>query len=542
MASSIEGLPSELLYKICEYLGPGSHGVIRRRSMDIPSFRLTCGTFAVIGRKALMQTIHFVTTEESLSRLKSISESPKLAPLVRTLVWEVHRLYHYGSMEEWARHTQNVDEGVVKLDGSMAHSAPKLLVQDAWDRYSKIHSFQQLSHESSLEVILPGFTNLDSLHFRSESYREWHGPSCQNHYGKTMLAPSWNDFDVDYGASEFDGLLNAAVITQKPLKQIQSEHLSYTFFQACSMNKYQSRPQMLADSLGRLTKLRLVICLDEGTIMEDNNDFFSDIEETCGATIAKAGLSKFLEEVPSLTSLDLQFKHIAISHYIGDDEQIPPAGLHLEDVLSSNRWSSLRALSLSWFRTDSKSLIRLLDNHASTLESVCLGKVHLHDSNWATMFDSIQSLKIDELRFVDWFSSSWPQEIFHVDVMIRKNEGFKFATRGLAFGTVQLWTSHTLSRLLTGHDSHEYEQDDEITACVDYWLRGDGRRRLETYWLAGEAKLWATAEDGAWIEQVNHGHFKIDSRKQNVNQGQGTSLRFGEFIQNTEWKQDYGIE
>ena len=573
MASPIENLPHELLYKICEHLGQESQDVNgRHKSGDIPIFRQTCRLFAAIGLELLMQTIHFVTTEESLSRLQLISEDSHLAPLVRTLVWEVHKLPYYDSTEEWIRSATLEDlardggsstdqfgtaEGgifQVHQHGDVVYGtflAPMHLALAAWHRYCKIFAFQQLTgihffqllgENFRLEECLLAFTNLDSFHFRMDSpvgLRGWRGPSCHNRYKETMLAPAWSDYNVNYGALEMHALLDATMVAKKPLKEIKSDQLSYRFFSLLRYRKeHSSQPNAFTDQISNLRKLQLVICLDEGSENNGQNSVFTGIDSTEGGIGIRAGLVEFLERLPDLNTLSLHFEHqasrLCLPH---NKEGIPPAGLHLTEVLGPIRWRNLRVLSLSWIRTDRKSLSLVLMRHAVTLESLCLSKIHLIDGNWKALFDRIHKLQFNEVRYSRWFSSEDPQEIFHVNATIKKGEGIQFTTPGLAFGAVQLFTPHTLGRLLTGQ---KYEYDDETTACVDYWLRGDGRMRLETYWNIVDKGLWPESES------VEDGHFRIDARGPYASQGQGNSLRFGRYIENLEWKwpyyQERGVE
>ena len=550
MASLIERMPSELLYKICEYLdeeSPSVRNLLPDNSKDISSFRSTCKTFAVIGLKELMRTINFVTAPKSFLNLRTIANNPKLAPKVRTIEWEVHRLRHFSSVDEWKTYVKNGHrvQGYVGNSEEVEASRDRLydffalpdcVIQYAWNQYGRIRLFQQVFlHKIPLELLLSGFTNLESFHFLTEGMERdcnWHGPSCHNHYRQTLLQPNRSDFSVDYGAAEMYSLVNAAAITRKPLKEIQHDHLAYTFFQLYRNDESLSRPHALADSLGNLSTLHLVICLDDGLLYVPGEGDLTDVDRSDGAKAVKAGLLRFLQELPRLNDLALQFRHKDNIYYFDEDDddfdfdlEVPPAGLHLNDVLGSIRWPSLRMLNLSWIRFESKSLVDFLENHASTLDSVCLSKMHLLDDSWATMFDSIHALGIGEVRLLDWFSSNVAKEFFFMDATITKKKGVLFATHGLAFGLVQLYTSHPVSRLLTGK---EYEGDDEITACVDYWMRGDGSKRLQPY--------WSSLEDGDWVEQDDEGHFTIDNRNQGANQGRGSNLCFGRFIANSRWQ------
>ena len=566
MASPIEQLPSEILHEISEYLGQESwfvDRIFKQKSKDLLSFRRTSKTFAAAGLKVLMRAISFVTTEKSLFRLKAMSEDPKLAPLVRTLVWEMHRLPRHDTMDEWAREARFEDADMASIadefdnceDSEIASDAnvfdpvlamhgqppkadeiifpPKVMTQAGWEQYQKIYAFQQFFPkfaEYFFHLVLPGFTNLNSLRFHTELDGEWMGPSCQNHYTETMLVPNMYNPGLVYGAEQLYSLLSAAAVTRTPLTEINSGYLSYTFFD--QPMTYLCQNQILAATLGNLIALRLLIVLDEGTIAEPD-ELWPVFDSVPGITaIKKHGLSTFLHELPKLECLTLFLQHQDFSFYVsrGSDHIVPIPGLHLNHILGTQKWKNLTALELTWFKIEAEGLIKRLDEHAGRLQMLTLSKVHLLDGHWATMFNHIQSLNIEEVQLRGSFTCSKSVEVFDVNAIVRADESLELIIRGVAFESVRFWNSHALSRLLTGNPC---EQDDGITKCVDFWLRGKGRKQLNEY--------LTVEEDGMGAFEDVSGYFQFDCRKNISSQRHGSSLSFGSFLKHNLWKPNEGF-
>ncbi|KAF1845064.1 uncharacterized protein K460DRAFT_102581 [Cucurbitaria berberidis CBS 394.84] len=392
--TTIYSLPPEIYGKIVPHL----------TDADLREYRCTCKYFAATGAKELFKVIAFHASSVSVQRVQELAGRENLRGCVQTLVWDSNLWDIAGGTEDelTAYQLQQGRYSTLRDNYRLLYPEPYgLLPRDIEAKIGDVKAHYQAHDERRQDEkkTLHGVLHPDRIAGLLQQFpalreiRILNGSLESRERGlqkiRTDIARDTLDF-IPRGDSLFnpdleDGPLGVHALTraieglsalQRPWK-LEIDAIDYTFFMP------RIYPVSFEAKLGRLTSLTLALSYWRGGPIA-RGDGYEECDE-CWAVLKRGFFKQFLRSMKALRSLSLslhQRRQIGRFHAAASIREMIPLD---ED------WTELCELSLTNIDVAEEDIIRLLQNHSSTLKALHLKDICLvPDGSWIHVLEAVR--------------------------------------------------------------------------------------------------------------------------------------------------------
>ena len=390
---------------------------------DIMNLRLVNKEFAIVGAEYLLPVFHLTFQTKSFERLGIISQHPFYCQQVTHLQYEPDACsILYSNEEEWITGILDLksngdSEHRVKLQAkreSIAKSgyeenAAHCEVRKLFNAYRAI-DYDQIKirrqpdpyNSSLIERAIARLPNLVEVTLSFESAMTTQPNALKRAYKDVPFLPVGdNCHRYPYGVMQLYSVLSGVVSAGIQLKTLNCGKIDWRLLQ---MDENQIKRMKRA--IKYLETLRIMFYAGAGYL---EGYALEEEIETCANFLKGYQISKFLAASRGLKTLSLSVDR--------------SGGVGLEYMVSKTTWANLRVLELDCIMTSGRTLIRLLQRHAATLEELGLNNLVLTTSGWPSAISAIaNNVQLKDFRAVGTWTTHEPRRRWTIDTSTYSQE------------------------------------------------------------------------------------------------------------------------
>ncbi|ATZ57285.1 hypothetical protein BCIN_14g04400 [Botrytis cinerea B05.10] len=372
--SITDALATELLVIICEYLP----------REDLINFRLANKVCAEVTSKNLVQDLHVIFTEKSLSNLLNISKQPNLSRNVRSILYEPYTLRALCE-----------NEYVYHIDKKLNLMRPDAEEEDedlnkGWKLYNQIRKrelyLNTLNYDISVFAqAVPKFSTLNTIVVDDAglpSDRVINSYNRKAHLCKKMFSSGSSGSYTAYKPGMSHELLLAASLAGAPLTTFRATALPLAFFNAMPMRS----DYVALSALQNVKHIDITINVNEE-------------EWQAGVNVVVPRLAQFLSLASNLETLRID---------LGNHKTRSMVPIPLDVVIGcTGSFPKLRSLNLRHFSCTEVFFSEFLQKHAERLEHLALDTMTMADTcpGWGSVFNTLETnLRLKSSQFTGlWY-------------------------------------------------------------------------------------------------------------------------------------------
>ncbi|TEY47417.1 hypothetical protein BOTCAL_0305g00010 [Botryotinia calthae] len=372
--SITDALATELLVIICEYFP----------RKDLINFRLANKVCADVASNNLVQDLHVIFTEKSLSNLLNISKQPNLSRNVRSILYEPHTLRAICENE----YIHHIDKKLNLMCCEEQEEEEDL--NKGWKLYNQIRKRELYMDTSSYDMAvfaqaIPKFSTLNKIVVDNAGFpsdRVIDSYNSKAYLCKEMFNSGSNGSYTAYKPWMLHELLLAASLAGAPLTTFRATALPLAFFNAMPM----SSDYVALSVLQHVKHIDITINVNEE-------------EWQAGINVVVPRLAKFLSLASNLETLRID---------LGKHKNRVMVPIPLAAVIGcTGSFPKLRSLNLRHFSCTKVFFSEFLQKHADRLEHLALDTMTMADTcpGWGSVFNTLETdLRLKSSHFTGlWY-------------------------------------------------------------------------------------------------------------------------------------------
>lgn len=405
----IDKLPSELVHMICS----------RLKQTEVANLRLVSRAAASVGLQYIVPEVHLVCAEDSFKQLDEVAKHPLVSKYVTSLVYEADRLevkerkdWEEGIMspEYLARICQIRKEGcgdtserscrsynraLEKAQNMPRHTYTNQQLGDAFSIYTQLCAFQNSKHslnrDAGIEKAIDRLPNLTKVIM-----------SVAHGLNRPRTVALEKMFDQGYcknleshrtyqnvGVQPLVSLLLGLHETGRKIKSLECGFVHWRIFQ-----QDDEVFAKMKESLSELQQLTLSISVGHGRFSRIEMQIYVQGLTTC---LEGGQIRDLIGSASNLVQLNFSYPR-ETWHCPSD----------LKSVIGDVHWPRLTEVTLDTLIITHVDFIDFCKRHASTLKSLCFGRIELVSDNgaWWPLFEAMRKiLNLDSMRFTGTLES-----------------------------------------------------------------------------------------------------------------------------------------